>query len=102
MSDDKKEVLLYAMALAEVFGFDEILADNMPISMHGAVIDSKDEKVIPIIYDNTRADPLVRTDKLEEQWEEDIITTKKEILRYAGIQWRNKRCDTQEWLNLTT
>ena len=66
MSDDKREVMLYAMALAEVFGFDEILADNMPISMHGAVIDSRDEKVIPIIYDRTRADPLVRTDKLEK------------------------------------
>tara|TARA_R100001015_G_C4604046_1_gene159035 strand:- start:195 stop:392 length:198 start_codon:yes stop_codon:yes gene_type:complete len=61
-----EEVLLYAMALAEVFSFDEILTDNMPISMHGAVIDSKGEKVTPIIYDSTRVDPLVRTDKLEK------------------------------------
>ena len=66
MRYDEEEVLLFAMALAEVFSFDEILADNMPISMQGAVIDNKDEKVIPIIYDSTRADPLVRTDKLEK------------------------------------
>ena len=29
MRYDEEEVLLYAMALAEVFSFDEILADNM-------------------------------------------------------------------------
>jgi len=49
MKETEIEKTLYAMALAEVFKFDEVLADNLPISMHGAVID-----------------PVVRIDALEE------------------------------------
>tara|TARA_R110000824_G_scaffold32606_1_gene105151 strand:+ start:2068 stop:2271 length:204 start_codon:yes stop_codon:yes gene_type:complete len=66
MKETEIEKTLYAMALAEVFKFDEVLADNLPISMHGAVIERKGEKVIPIIYDSTKADPVVRIDALEE------------------------------------
>jgi len=67
MNEKQEENMLYAMALAEVFKFDEILADNLPISLHGAVIERKGEKVIPIIYDSTKADPVSITDALEEQ-----------------------------------
>jgi len=44
MKETEIEKTLYAMALAEVFKFDEVLADNLPISMHGAVIERKGEK----------------------------------------------------------
>jgi hypothetical protein len=67
MNEKQVENMLYAMALAEVFQFDEILADNLPISMHGAVIERKGEKVIPIIYDSTKADPVTKIDALEEE-----------------------------------
>tara|TARA_R110002051_G_scaffold290717_2_gene354254 strand:+ start:2113 stop:2316 length:204 start_codon:yes stop_codon:yes gene_type:complete len=66
MNEKEIENTLYAMALAEVFKFDEVLADNLPISMQGAVVTDKGEKVTPIIYDSTRADPVVRMDALEK------------------------------------
>ena len=67
MNRNNIEDMLYALALAEVFKFDELLADNLPISMHGAIIDGRSEKVTPIIYDSTRADPVVDENNLEDK-----------------------------------
>ena len=67
MKEKNIDDLVYAMMLAEVFKFDELLADNMPITMQGAKIERNGEKVIPIIYDSTRADPVVDEKHLEDK-----------------------------------
>jgi len=67
MNERNMEDMLYAMLLAEVFKFDEVLADNMPITMQGAKIERNGEKVIPIIYDSTRADPVIDEKNLEKK-----------------------------------